>query len=312
MGPSMKVVFLGTGDIGLPTLRWLIDAPGIDLVGVVAQPDRPAGRGLKLVPCAVKELALARGIRLLQPARVRTPEAVAQIAGLEPDLLVVMAYGQILSQELLDVPKLGALNLHASLLPRHRGAAPVHAAILAGDERTGITVMWMDAGLDTGDILLAKECAIAPEDTAGSLHDRLAELAPQPLAEALRLVAAGRAPREKQNDARSTYAPKLTRALGRIDWSKNAEDTVRNIRGLYPWPGCTAELELEGGKRLEIKIHRAAIFDGKPDPSQLRLPCADGGVLELCEVQPAGGKRMGRDEFVRGYKVIGAPASSRE
>ena len=311
MCPSMKVVVLGTGDIGLPTLQWLIDAPGIDLVGVVTQPDRPAGRGLKLVPCAVKELALARGIRLFQPTRVRTPEAVAQIAGLEPDLLVVMAYGQILSQELLDVPKLGALNLHASLLPRHRGAAPVHAAILAGDERTGITVMWMDAGLDTGDILLAEECAIAPEDTAGSLHDRLAELAPQALAEALQLVSAGRAPREKQNDARSTYAPKLTRALGRIDWSKNAEDTVRNIRGLYPWPGCTAELELEGGKRLEIKIHRAMVFDGNADPSQLRLPCGTGGVLELCEVQPAGGKRMGREEFVRGYKVAGAPVSSR-
>lgn len=309
MGPSMKVVFLGTGDIGLPTLQWLIDTPGIDLAGIVTQPDRPAGRGLKLVPCAVKELAMARGIHVLQPTRVRSPEAVTEIAALEPDLLVVMAYGQILSQELLDVPKLGALNLHASLLPRHRGAAPVHAAILAGDDRTGITVMWMDAGLDTGDILLKSECAIAPEDTAGMLHDRLAELAPRALAEALRLISAGQAPREKQNDARSTYAPKLTRALGKIDWTKNAEEIARMIRGLYPWPGCTAELELAGGKRVEIKIHRAMVFDGNADPPQLRLPCGAGGVLELCEVQPAGGKRMGREEFARGYKVTGAPVS---
>jgi len=306
----MKVVFLGTGDIGLPTLRWLMDAPGIELAGVVTQPDRPAGRGLKLVPCAVKELALSRGIHVLQPTRVRTPDAVAQIAGLQPDLLVVMAYGQILSQELLDVPKFGALNLHASLLPRHRGAAPVHAAILAGDDRTGITVMWMDAGLDTGDVLLKSECAVAPEDTAGMLHDRLAELAPRALAEALRLVSTGQAPREKQDNTRSTYAPKLTRALGKIDWTKNAEETARMIRGLHPWPGCTAELELAGSKRVEIKIHRAAVFDGNADPSQLRLPCSAGGVLELCEVQPAGGKRMDREEFVRGYKVLGAVSPS--
>ena len=306
----MKVVFLGTGDIGLPTLRWLMDAPGIDLAGVVTQPDRPAGRGLRLVPCAVKKLALSRGILTLQPARVRAPDAVAEIAALQPDLLVVMAYGQILSQELLDVPKLGALNLHASLLPRHRGAAPVHAAILAGDERTGVTVMWMDAGLDTGDILLARECPVAPGDTAGALHDRLAELAPQALAEALQLISAGRAPREKQDDTCSTYAPKLTRALGRIDWTKNAGDTARMIRGLYPWPGCTSELELAGGKRVEIKIHRAAVFDGIADPSQLRLPCGSGGVLKLCEVQPAGGKRMSREEFVRGYKVLGAVVPS--
>ena len=299
----MRIVFLGSGEIGLPTLRWLQAAPEADLVGVVTQPDRPAGRGLRLTPCAVKELSLARGLPPLQPARVRAPEVVAQIADWRPDLLVVMAYGQILPQELLDVPKIGALNLHASLLPRHRGAAPVQAAILAGDAKSGITVMWMDAGLDTGDILLAKECAIGAEDTAGDLHDRLAELAPPALAEALALIRAGRAPRLKQEEARSTYAPKLTRALGRIDWTRSAEENARVVRGLHPWPGCTAQLEDANGQRLEIKIHRARAGEGAADPARMVFPCAGGGVLELVEVQAPGGRRMGAAEFVRGRKI---------
>jgi len=304
----MRVVFLGSGDIGLPTLRWLQAAPEVELVGVITQPDRPAGRGLQLTPCAVKELSLSHGLPPLQPARVRSPEAVAQIAELRPDLLVVMAYGQILPQELLEVPKLGALNLHASLLPRHRGAAPVHAAILAGDARSGITVMWMDAGLDTGDILLAKECAIGPDDTAGVLHDRLAELAPVASAEALELIRAGRAPRLKQDDARSTYAPKLTRALGRIDWRKSAEEIARLVRGLHPWPGCTVELEDEAGRRVEVKVHRALASDAAADPARLVLPCAGGGVLELLEVQAAGARRMSAAEFIRGRKMVRAVA----
>lgn len=299
----MKIVFLGSGDIGLPALRWLISAPGVEVAGVVTQPDRPAGRGLQLTPCAVKELSIGHGLPPLQPSRVRAPEVVAQIAELQPDLLVVMAYGQILPRELLGVPRLGALNLHASLLPRHRGAAPVHAAILAGDDKSGITVMWMDEGLDTGDILLTKECAIGPEDTAGILHDRLAELAPAALAEALELIRSGRAPRTKQDEARSTYAPKLTRASGRIDWRNSAEQIARMVRGLHPWPGCTTELEDEEGRRVEIKIHRAEVCAGAPDPSHLLLPCGGGGVIALLEVQPAGGRRMAASEFVRGRKI---------
>jgi methionyl-tRNA formyltransferase len=299
----MKIAFLGSGDIGIPVLRWLMVAPGVELAGVVTQPDRPAGRGLQLTPCATKELALGHGILPRQPARVRAPEAVEEIAAWQPDLLVVMAYGQILPQELLDVPKLGALNLHASILPRHRGAAPVHAAILAGDATSGITVMWMDAGLDTGDILLVKECPLAEEETAGTLHDKLAGLAPVALAEALQSIRAGRAPRLKQDEAQATYAPKLTRALGRIDWTKSAAEIARTVRGLHPWPGCTAQLEVEGGGRLDIKIHRAAVTDQSPDAAQLRLPCAGGGVLELREVQPAGGKRMSAGEFIRGHRI---------
>jgi len=213
----MRIVFVGSGDIGSPPLEWLFSAPDAELAGVVTQPDRPAGRGLQLTPCAIKEKSLSRGLPPLQPSRIRAPGAVEEIAGLRPDLLVVMAYGQILPQQLLDVPRLGALNLHASLLPRHRGAAPVHAAILSGDRESGITVMWMDAGLDTGDILLQRPCAVKNDDTAGMLHDRLAQLAPPALAAALELIRAGRAPRIRQDENLATYSPKLDRSSGKID-----------------------------------------------------------------------------------------------
>jgi len=304
----MKVVFLGSGDIGLASLQWLLDAPSIDLLAVVTQPDRPAGRGMSLRASRIKELALSRGVEVFQPRKIREPESVAQIAALQPDLLVVMAYGQILPQSLLDIPRLGALNLHASLLPRHRGAAPVHAAILSGDRTTGITSMWMDAGLDTGDILLAREMAIAPDETAGSLHDRLAELAPAVLEESLDLINAGRAPRMKQDDTSATYAPKLDRAYGRIDWSASAQEIARRVRGLHPWPGCTAELELSGGRNMAVKIHRAAAVDGAAPPGEihesLRVGCGGGGLLEILELQAPGGRPMSAAEFLRGHAVV--------
>ena len=306
---AMRTVFLCSGDIGIPALRLLFSMPGIQVIGVVTQPDRPSGRGLQLTPCAIKKLALSHGITPLQPARVRSDEAVAEIKSWAPDLFVVMAYGQILPQTLLDVPPLGALNLHASLLPRHRGAAPVHAAVLAGDGKSGITVMWMDAGLDTGDILLRKECDLESAETAGTLHDRLAVLAPEALEEALLLLREGSAPRIRQDEAAATYAPKLSRASGRLDWSKSAVELERVVRGLHPWPGCTALLETAAGRRVEIKVHRAAVGPGPADPAQLLLPCAGGGVLQLLEVQPSGGKRMGQAEFVRGHQILRAVAA---
>ena len=303
----MRVVFLGSGDIGIPTLEWLAAAPEIELAAVVTQPDRPAGRGLQLTPCAIKEKALTRGVSPLQPSRIRAPEAVEQIAALRPDLLVVMAYGQILPQTLLDVPRLGAINLHASLLPRHRGAAPVHSAVLSGDRESGITVMWMDAGLDTGDILLQRACAVESTDTAGTLHERLAQLAPAALAEALELIRAGTAPHGKQEESVATYSPKLNRSSGKIDWNASASDIARRIRGLHPWPGCTAEFELAGGKRMAVKIHRAEPADGSVPAGTLAGPleigCGGGGVLRLLEVQPAGGKKITAAEFARGYAV---------
>ena len=306
---AIRTVFLGSGDIGLPSLRLLFALPGIEVVGLVTQPDRPSGRGLQLTPCAIKELALSHGITPLQPARVRSDDAVAEIKSWGPDLFVVMAYGQILPQALLEVPRLGALNLHASLLPRHRGAAPVHAAVLAGDAKSGITVMWMDAGLDTGDILLSKECDLGSGETAGTLHDRLADLAPEALEEALRLLRDGCAPHVPQRESAASYVPKLSRASGRLDWSKNATELERVVRWLHPWPGCTAVLETAAGSPVEIKVHRVAVSSGPADPAQLHLPCGGGGVLQLLEVQPSGGKRMGQSEFVRGHQILRAVAT---
>ena len=303
-GGAMRTVFLGSGDIGLPALRLLLALPGIEVVGVVTQPDRPSGRGLQLNSCAIKKLALAHGIAPLQPARVRSAEAVEEIKSRMPDLFVVMAYGQILPPELLAVPRLGALNLHASLLPRHRGAAPVHAAVLAGENKSGVTVMWMDAGLDTGDILLSKECVLESGETAGTLHDRLADLAPEALEEALLLIRAESAPRIPQDGTAVTYAPKLSRAIGRLDWSRSAVELERMVRGLHPWPGCTAVLETAQGRRVEIKVHQAVVGPGPADPAQLHLPCGGGGVLQLLEVQPSGGKPMSKAEFVRGHQIL--------
>ena len=304
----MRVVFLGSGDIGLPSLQWLLDTPLVEVLAAVTQPDRAAGRGMSVRVSHIKELAVSRGIEVFQPRKIREPEAVAHIAALQPDLLIVMAYGQILPQQLLDIPKFGALNLHASLLPRYRGAAPVHAAILSGDRTTGITSMWMDAGLDTGDILLAREIAITPDETAGSLHDRLAELAPAVLEESLTLIGAGRAPRITQDDISATYAPKLDRAFGRIDWSVSAEEIVRRVRGLHPWPGCTADLQLSGGRNITVKIHRAAAVEGAAAPGEiregLRVGCGGGGLLEIIELQAPGGRQMSAAEFLRGHAAV--------
>lgn len=304
----MNIVFLGSGDIGLPSLKWLLEEPGTRVSAVVTQPDRAAGRGLQIRASKIKGLALAHGIPVLQPAKVRAPESVAEIASFKPDLLVVMAYGQILPQSLLDVPRLGAINLHASLLPRHRGAAPVHAAILAGDIKSGVTVMWMDAGLDTGDILLSRECVIAADETAGTLHDKLAELAPRALAVAWPRVREGKADRVPQDENLATYSPKLDRSSGRLDWRDSAEQIARKIRGMHPWPGCTARVRLEGDKTLDLKIHRAALSQEAPAPQLLRFACAGGGVVQVLEVQPAGGKRMSAEEFLRGHRIAGAVA----
>ena len=310
----MKVLYFGSGEIGLPALRWLLDAPEVELAGVVTQPDRASGRGLQVHPSEIKQLAVARGVQVLQPPRVRDPGGVAQIAGMNADFFIVMAYGQILPQSLLDMPPLGALNLHASLLPRHRGAAPVQAALLAGDERSGITVMWMDAGLDTGDILLERECPVLPDDTAGSLHDRLSALAAEALRAAIELIRRGDASRTKQDEASATYAPKLRRDSGKIDWQGSAKEIALRVRALHPWPGCTAEFELAGGRKVIAKLHEAAAEEGGAAPgevlSDLRVGCAGGGLLRVVELQEAGGKRLAAAEFLRGHPVVRAVASS--
>lgn len=297
---------MGTGEIGLPTLEWLLATPKHDVVGVVTQPDRPVGRRQILTPPRVKILAGEAGVSVLQPVKVRLPEALAEIRALGPEIIVVMAYGQILPKSLLDMPPQGCLNLHASLLPKFRGASPINAAILAGEPVTGITVMQMDAGLDTGDMILKHEIPIGPTETAGSLHDRLALLGPGILQESLDLIAAGKAERIPQDNSLATYCGKLDRDSGRIDWKQPADFIERQIRAMHPWPG--AFTVLPDGRKL--KIHQAHIVECRGEPGKIldagksRLVIAgNSGSVELEIVQPEGRKPMSASEFLRGYAL---------
>jgi methionyl-tRNA formyltransferase len=297
----MRVLFIGTGEIGLPVLRWLLEAPEHELVGVVTQPDKPVGRAQRIEAPPIKAALAGLGLPILQPKRIKNEAAVAEIRALAPDVIVVMAYGQILPRAVLEIPPLTCLNLHASLLPRHRGAAPIQAAILAGDSETGITVMYMDEGLDTGDILLQTRFAIAPDETGGSLHDRLAEMAPGALDEALSQLQAGTAPRVPQEASIATYAPKLEREDGRIDWSEPAAVIERRIRAFDPWPGAFTLLGDETGNGKKLKIFRASTVDScSADPANLVIPTTKG-ALKLEEVQLEGKRRMSAAEFLRGY-----------
>ena len=302
---------MGTGDIGLPSLRALIERPDCEVAAVVTQPDRPAGRGNKLHAPEVKRVAEAAGIPVLQPRKLRDAAAEEEVRALAPDVIVVMAYGQILSRAVLDLPRLACLNLHASLLPRHRGAAPIQAAIAAGDRETGITVMYMAEGLDTGDILLAHPLPILPNETGGSLHDRLAELAPDALAEALALLAAGKAPRIPQDNALATYAGRLQRQDGRIDWSQSAIEIERRIRAMNPWPAASTELPLGAGGTARLKVFSAAIENEtaatpgillRTDESGILISASTGAVL-LREVQGEGTRRMQASEWLRGHAI---------
>jgi methionyl-tRNA formyltransferase len=306
----MRVVFAGTGEIGLPSLKALFDRAGCEVAGVVTQPDRPAGRDLKLRASAIKEAALARAVRVLQPVRIRDAEAVEELAALAPDVLVVMAHGQILPRAVLDLPRLACLNLHASLLPRHRGAAPIQAAIAAGDSDTGITVMYMDEGLDTGDILLQRTIPIGRRETGGSLHDRLAEIAPEALVEALSLIESGSAPRMPQNPAGATYAPRLTREDGRIDWSAPGRVIKRHVRAMDPWPGAFTDLPMADGGTKRVKVFSAAVGKRGGEPGEvldagrrgILVAGGDGSVL-LREVQLEARRRMAAAELIRGHRV---------
>jgi methionyl-tRNA formyltransferase len=315
MASSLRVVFMGSGDIGLPSLHWLGSAPNIQLVGVVTQPDKPVGRSQKLTAPPTKELANRLGIRVLQPAKVRKPEALAEIRAFLPDLIVVMAYGQILPKSLLEMPRIACINLHASLLPRHRGAAPIQAAILAGDRETGITSMHMAEGLDTGDIILQHSIPIRHRETGGSLHDRLAELGPAVLEETIARLAAGTAPRVKQDESQANYAPKLDRDSGRIDWTQPAFYLDRLVRAMNPWPGAYTVLD-SSGNLLRLKLHRVLPLHrlaGAPGTviRQVRrgiIVGAGEGSLLLLDVQLEGKRRINATEFVRGFSL---PAGSR-
>ena len=317
ISPGMRIVFIGTGEIGVPTLRALLNSEH-EIVAVVTQPDKPVGREQHIEPPPIKKEITRSGdfqtavghsaawkppfLEVLQPAKIKDPQTVGELRALKPDLIVVAAYGQILPHDVLEVPRFACLNMHASLLPRWRGAAPIQAAIAAGDRETGITVMYMNEGLDTGDVLLQRNVEILPNDTGGSLHDRLAQIAPEALLESLRLVAAGSAPRIAQDNARATYAPKLKREHGLIDWSESAEAVERKIRAYNPWPGAFMKVD-----RQNLKIFSASVVDltGRPGEilrSDEDLIIATGkGALSLAEVQLEGKRRMTAAEFLRGH-----------
>src|SRR6266700_172889 len=304
----MRIVFIGTGEIGVPTLRAL-EKSEHELIGVVTQPDKPVGRAQRITAPSIKK-ALTRSsgceatespaaaaqpplLAVLQPAQIKDRESIEEIRAVAPDVIVVMAYGQILPRAVLEIPKIACLNLHASLLPRWRGAAPIQAAIAAGDRETGITIMYMDEGLDTGDILLQRKIDILPTDTGGSLHDRLGQIAPTALLESLRLLAAGNAPRIPQDKSLATYAPKLNREAGRVNWNESAEVIERKIRAYNPWPGAFTEL---GGGNL--KIFSAPIVDLRGKPGEILhrdkefVIAASDRALSLIEVQLEGKRRM--------------------
>lgn len=303
----MRVVFIGTGEIGVPTLRALHDSREHELAGVVTQPDKPVGRDQKLTPPPIKAALAGRKMSILQPERIKDRQSIDEIRALEPDAIVVMAYGQILPRDVLAIPKVACLNLHASLLPRWRGAAPIQAAIAAGDRETGITVMYMDEGLDTGDILLERKIDILPAETGGSLHDRLGETAPTALLEALQLLEHGDAPRVPQDNALATHSPKLNREDGLIDWNESAEAIERKIRAFNPWPGAFTIMAGDPDTSRNLKVFSASIVDlsGKPAeilPSEGQIIVAAGQhALLLGEVQPEGKRRMKAEEFLRGF-----------
>jgi len=304
----MRIAFIGTGEIGVPTLRALLNSEH-EVVAVVTQPDKPVGREQRIEPPPIKKALTGRarppGVPIFQPAKIKDPQAIEELRALKPDVIVVAAYGQILPRDVLEIPRLACLNVHASLLPRWRGAAPLQAAIAAGDFETGITVMYMDEGLDTGDILLQHNVEILPNDTGGSLHDRLAQIAPEALLESLRLLAAGNAPRILQDNARATYAPKLKREHGQIDWSESAEGIARKVRAYNPWPGTSMKVD-----RQNLKVFSALVVDLAGQPGEVlrsdnELIVATGkGALSLAEVQLEGKRRMSGAEFLRGHGAL--------
>jgi methionyl-tRNA formyltransferase len=311
----MRIVFIGTGEIGVSTLQALLKSEH-EVAAVVTQPDKPVGREQRIKAPPIKKAIGVAKTSILQPARIKDRQAIEQIRVLRPDVIVVVAYGQILPRDVLEIPRIACLNLHASLLPQWRGAAPIQAAIAAGDHETGITVMYMDEGLDTGDILLQRKIDILPDDTGGSLHDRLARIAPDALLESLPMLGRGNAPRIPQDRSLATYAPKLNREDGRIDWSESAEIIERKIRAFNPWPGAfTSIWDGLHDQSLKLKIFGSAVIpDVQRDSGAIVYAGNDGlvfatgkGALALREVQLEGKRRMSGGEFVRGHRWIAHP-----
>ena len=300
----MRIVFMGTPEFAVPSLTALCDA-GYEVVGVFTQPDRPKGRGNKVIASPVKQLAVEKGIPVFQPLRIRR-DGVEDLRALAPDLCVTAAFGQILSQEILDIPRLGTINVHASILPRHRGSAPINWAILQGDATVGVTTMMTDKGIDTGDMLLKAETPYIKGETAGELTVRMADLGAELLIETLKKLEEGTLVRIPQDHENMTYDPMLTKEMGVIDWTMSAADIVNRIHGLNPWPGCSTAID--GGR---LKLLRAEVAEGKgqpgeiitADPKQGLVIAAGEGAVSVTQLQAPGGKPMNSKDYLRGHPM---------
>lgn len=298
----MNVVFMGTPEFAVPCLEQLLRCKHT-VTSVFTQPDKPVGRKQTLTPPPVKAAALAAGVPVYQPTTLKSEEAVRLLASQKPDVIAVTAYGKLLPEAVLAVPRLGCINVHASLLPAYRGAAPIQWSVIRGEHTTGVTTMYMAKGLDTGDMILKQSTPIGPEETAGELHDRLKPLGAQTLVQTLELLERGEAPRTPQDDALSSYAPMLDRSVARIDFTKPAREVHNLIRGLSPWPVAYTVLDEKA-----LKVHRARLTDEKGpagmllDGERFVIACGDGAV-ELLEVQYEGAKRMSAELFLRGRRL---------
>ncbi len=306
---TIRTVFMGTPEFAVPTLEVLLQA-GLNLVGVYTQPDRPKGRGQALAIPPVKEMALRYNIPVFQPQKLRAPEVVEELRALAPDLIVVVAFGQILPKSVLEIPRYGCINVHASLLPKYRGAAPINQAIIDGETETGITTMLMDVGLDTGPMLLKHALTIGPDETAGELHDRLCVLGGETMAATLQQLLRGELQPQVQDDSQTCYAAMLKKEDGRINWSQSAQQIHNRIRGLAPWPGAYTILN---GEPLKLFLTRVEAGEGEAGTilpaaaDAVRIACGSG-VLAVQELQLPGKKRLAAADFLRGCPL---PAGSR-
>ena len=302
----MRIVFMGTPDFAVPSLKALVEA-GHEIRGVFTQPDKPKNRGMKLQAPPIKEYALSVGLPVFQPAKLRDGEALGILKGLEPELIAVAAYGKILPVDILELPRLGCVNVHSSLLPKYRGAAPINWAILNGEDETGITIMVMAEGMDTGDILAQRATPIRIDENAAQLFDRLAQMGAGLLVETVAGVEAGTVKAIPQDESRASHAPMLSRDLSPMDWSRTARQLHDQVRGLYPWPAAVAVVD---GVRCKILSTALAEDAGEQAPGTviqadkkgLRVACGSG-ALEILELQPDGKKAMAASAFLMGHPI---------